>query len=63
LKRGPPKEFKLVNGQNHPENDQAELSIRVVTSPFYARAFLTTLKESIAAYERTYGTIEKDETL
>ena len=54
-------EFIFDFGQNYSENDQAELSIRVVTSPFYARAFLATLKESIATYERTYGTIENGE--
>jgi len=56
-------EFLFDFGQSFSENDEAELSVRVITSPFYAKAFLTTLKESIAAYERTYGTIEKDEAL
>jgi len=52
-------EFVLEFGQYYRETDEAELSIRVVTIPFYAREFLTTLKESIATYERTYGAIEK----
>jgi len=56
-------EFLFDFGQSFSENDEAELSVRVITSPFYAKAFLTTLKESIAAYERTYGIIEKDEAL
>ncbi len=56
-------EFILDFGQHFSESEEAELSIRVVTSPFYARTLLATLKESIASYERTYGTIEKDEVL
>jgi hypothetical protein len=56
-------EFVMDFGQFYPGTDEAELSVRVITSPFYAKAFLTTLKESMAAYERTYGAIEKDEAL
>ena len=56
-------EFVLDFGQYYRETEEAELSIRIVTTPFYAREFLTTLKESIATYERTYGTIKKDEAL
>ena len=53
-------EFIFDFGQHYSESDEAKLSIRIVTSPFYARTFLETLTDSIAAYERTYGIIEKD---
>ena len=48
-------EFIFDFGQSYSENEEAELSLRIVTSPFYAKAFLKTLKKSIEAYDESYG--------
>ena len=48
-------EFIFDFGQSYSENEEAELSVRVVTSPFYAREFLKTLQKSIEQYDKSYG--------
>ena len=54
-------EFVLDFGQNYSENDHAELSTRIVTSPVYAKEFFKTLKLSIKEYEKLYETSGKFE--
>ncbi len=48
-------EFIFDFGQSFSENEEAELTVRVVTSPFYAKEFLKTLQKSIEQYEKTFG--------
>ena len=48
-------EFIFEFGQSFSENEETELSVRVVTSPFYAREFLKTLRESVEQFDETYG--------
>ena len=55
-------EFLLDFGQDYSENEEAELYIRIVTSPSYAKALLETLRESVEQYEGSFGSI-KDENL
>ena len=52
-------EFVLDFGQFYPENVNAQLHTRIVTSPNYARALLETLRESIEQYEKTFGAIQE----
>ena len=47
-------EFVLDFGQKYPENDQAELCIRIITTPIYAKAFFKTLKDSIEQYKEEF---------
>jgi len=43
-------EFVIDLGQPYPENDQAELSTRIITNPTYAKVFLNTIQETIKKY-------------
>ena len=52
-------EFLLDFGQHYSENEEAELYIRIITSPSYAISLLETLKASIERYEKAFGAIEK----
>ena len=52
-------EFLFEFGQSYSENEDAELSVRIVTSPFYAREFLKTLQKSIDQYDDSYGNINR----
>ena len=52
-------EFLIDFGQSYSENEDAELSVRIVTSPFYAREFLKTLQKSIDQYDDSYGNINR----
>lgn len=52
-------EFVLDLGQFYPENGDAQLHTRIITSPNYAKALLETLRESIQQYEKTFGAIQK----
>ena len=51
-------EFVIEFGQYYPENDQAELYTRIITSPMYAKTLLQILSEAIDKYETAFGTIE-----
>lgn len=51
-------EFVIDFGQYYPENDQAELYTRIVTSPAYAKALKDLLNKSIAEYESAHAPIE-----
>ena len=53
-------EFVIDFGQCYPENDQAELYTRIVTSPAYAKALYELLHKSITEYESSHGPIEED---
>ena len=52
-------EFIFDFGQTYSENEEAELSLRIVTSPFYAREFLKTLQQSIEQYDNSFGNEKK----
>ena len=54
-------EFVLDFAQFYPESDKAQLHTRIITSPIYAKALLETLRESIARYEQTFGTVAQHE--
>jgi hypothetical protein len=45
-------EFVIDFGQYYSENEEAELCIRIITSPAYAKVLLRTLQESIKQYEQ-----------
>jgi hypothetical protein len=51
-------EFVIDFGQHYSGSEEAELYTRIVTSPCYAKSLLTTLRESIAQYEKTFGVIK-----
>lgn len=51
-------EFLLDFGQHYSENEEAELYIRIITSPCYAKSLLETLKLSIERYEESFGPIK-----
>jgi len=53
-------EFIIDFGQYYPENDQAELYTRIITSPAYAKSLIETLQESIERYETSFKTIAED---
>ena len=52
-------EFVIDFGQHYPENDQAELYTRIITSPAYAKSLLEILRESIERYEKSYEAINE----
>ena len=54
-------EFILDFGQHYPENEEAELCTRIITSPNYAKAFLNALMASIENFEERFGDIEEPE--
>jgi hypothetical protein len=53
-------EFVFDFGQFYPEGERARVHTRIVTSPTYAKAFFETLRESIAHYEETFGSLTGD---
>jgi hypothetical protein len=53
-------EFVIDFGQFYPENDDAELHTRIVTSPVYAKRLLTTLHEAVVKHETQFGKIEDE---
>jgi Protein of unknown function (DUF3467) len=52
-------EFLLDFGQFYPGNEEPLMHTRVITSPTYAKAFLDTVRDSIAQYEATFGPIDR----
>jgi len=46
-------------GQFYPENGNAKLHTRIITSPTYAKSLLDTLRDSIEQYEKTFGAIQE----
>lgn len=53
-------EFIVDFGQFHPEQVAAQLHIRVVTGPVYAKLLSRMLSEAIERHERVHGVIETD---
>ena len=53
-------EFLLDFGQYYSETGKEELYTRIVTSPCYAKAFFKTLRDSIAQYEKNFGSIKEE---
>lgn len=53
-------EFVFEFGQSQGESEDASVHTRIVTAPGYAKTFMETLRESIAQYEREFGTIRHD---
>ena len=53
-------EFVIDFGQFYDEDEEAQLQIRIVTSPFYAKRLLTTLQGGIEQYEQTFGLIQEE---
>jgi hypothetical protein len=53
--------FELIIdcGQCYADNEEPRLYTRIVMSPAYGKALLKTLRESLDAYEKIYGHIEK----
>ena len=51
-------EFVIDFGQYYPGNDQAELCLRIITSPIYAKALLKILEDSLDQYEKSFSTIQ-----
>lgn len=54
-------EFVLDFGQSYSDNDPPEVCTRIVTGPAYAKLFLKMLRDSIATFETTYGSISDAE--
>ncbi len=54
-------EFVLDFGQFYPENGDAQLHTRIITSPTYAKSLLDTLRETIRQYKQTFGAIRKED--
>ena len=52
-------EFMIDFGQYYPEIEEAELYVRIITSPIHAKALLETLNNSIESYEKAFGAIEE----
>jgi hypothetical protein len=52
-----PFEFLIDCGQYYRDSQSAQLYVRIITAPIYAKALLKTLRQSIEQYERTFGTI------
>ena len=52
-------EFVIDFGQHYAESEEAELYIRIITSPCYAKELLHTLKKSIERFEKTFGDIKE----
>jgi hypothetical protein len=52
-------EFVIDFGQCYPEGADPRLHTRVITSPAYAKALSETIQESLAHYERAFGSIPR----
>ncbi|MGZ8157257.1 MAG: DUF3467 domain-containing protein [Methylobacter sp.] len=44
-------EFVIDFGQFYSENQEPRMHTRIITSPFYAKALLETLRESVERYD------------
>ena len=51
-------EFVLDFSQEFDENEEAEQCVRIVTSPFHAKAMAMTLQAAVDAYELDFGPIK-----
>ena len=48
-------EFVIDFGQQYSDNDDIEFSVRIITSPVFAKDLADVLKDSISQYEKTHG--------
>lgn len=55
-------DFLLDFGQLYFEGTKAQLHIRIITSPIYAKTLLELLHRSIDRYEQTFGTIPEEDS-
>jgi hypothetical protein len=53
-------EFLFDFGQSEGDSGGLSIHTRIVTAPGYAKAFMKTLTESIALYEKEFGTIRTE---
>jgi hypothetical protein len=53
-----PNEFIVDFGQCDVGGEAQKIHTRIVTAPFYAKAFLNVLQQSINEYEEQFGAIE-----
>lgn len=51
-------EFLIDFGQYYSGTEEAEHCVRIITSPFYAKALSETLCETLMRYEKAFGTIK-----
>jgi Protein of unknown function (DUF3467) len=53
--------FELIIdcGQCYAEDQEPQLHTRIITSPAYGKALCKTLQDSLAEYEKTYGSIDE----
>lgn len=54
-------EFYLDFGQSGLEGEPARMYLRVITSPFVARALCEKLNESLASYQKSFGPIPAED--
>ncbi|OEU80597.1 MAG: hypothetical protein BA873_11970 [Desulfobulbaceae bacterium C00003063] len=54
-------EFVIDFSQFYPESEEAELCVRIITPPIYAKTLLETLRGAIEHYEQTFGVIQKED--
>lgn len=53
-------EFLLAFGQSYADHEGEQLHTRLVMSPMYAKELLRVLNQSLAEYERDFGTIKEE---
>ena len=53
-------EFVLAFGQSYAELEQEQVHTRLVMGPGYAKELLRVLHQSLANYERDFGTIKEE---
>jgi hypothetical protein len=52
-------EFVIDFSQFYSESAKAELCVRIITPPIYAKTLLKTLRGAIEHYEQTFGVIPR----
>ncbi|HET8922556.1 MAG TPA: DUF3467 domain-containing protein [Candidatus Acidoferrum sp.] len=53
-------EFVLEFGHSYAGDPTLRIHSRIITSPVYAREFLDLLQKSLAAYEKKFGTVQRE---
>ena len=53
-------EFLLAFGQSYADHEREHVHTRIVMSPMYAKELLRVLSQSLAEYERDFGTIKEE---
>ena len=54
-------EFLFDFGQSQGESEDVSIHTRILTAPGFAKAFMETLRESIAKHEEEFGIIRHDD--